>query len=257
MKTAMWLNALILRGMLVLALVMAAVGPLAVPSQAAPADVTFTVNYNGDIHDASLDGICDGGVGDVCTLREAIEESNAATGYKTVAFDSGMAGQTIYLSYGPLTISTDNLTIDATTSGGDVIVDSGGLTANSNLFEVQGNYNTIRGLMLQGWPDARYPDSDHGHGVRIYDPTASGMASYNMLDTLRIYGFEHDGILEGWWTDADAGIAWRREFCGLCVDPRKWTDAQGGKHYQISGLGLEDVLVRTIIEPLWINRISS
>ncbi len=195
MKTAMWLNALILRGMLVLALVMAAVGPLAVPSQAAPADVTFTVNYNGDIHDASLDGICDGGVGDVCTLREAIEESNAATGYKTVAFDSGMAGQTIYLSYGPLTISTDNLTIDATTSGGDVIVDSGGLTANSNLFEVQGNYNTIRGLMLQGWPDARYPDSDHGHGVRIYDPTASGMASYNMLDTLRIYGFEHDGIL--------------------------------------------------------------
>lgn len=64
----------------------------------------------------------------------------------------------------------------------------------------------------------------------------------------RVALFEHDGILEGWWTDADAGIAWRREFCGLCVDPRKWTDAQGGKHYQISGLGLEDVLARTIID---------
>ena len=64
----------------------------------------------------------------------------------------------------------------------------------------------------------------------------------------RVALFEHDGILEGWWTDADAGIAWRREFCGLCVDPRKWTDAQGGKHYQISGLGLEDVLNRTIID---------
>lgn len=67
-------------------------------------------------------------------------------------------------------------------------------------------------------------------------------------DDPRVALFEQDGLLEGWWTDAEQGIAWRREFCGLCVDPRKWTDAQGGKHLQISGLGLEDVLNRTIID---------
>jgi len=64
----------------------------------------------------------------------------------------------------------------------------------------------------------------------------------------RVALFEPDGLLEGWWADAEQGIAWRREFVGLCVDPRKWTDAEGGKHYQISGLGLEDLLARTIID---------
>jgi len=64
----------------------------------------------------------------------------------------------------------------------------------------------------------------------------------------RVALFEQDGILEGWWTDAEQGIAWRREFCAWCINPRRWTDANGGKHYQSSGLGLEDILARTIID---------
>lgn len=64
----------------------------------------------------------------------------------------------------------------------------------------------------------------------------------------RVALFEQDGILEGWWKDDDRGIAWRREFCAWCVNSRRWTDSNGGRHYQSSGLGLEDILARTIID---------
>ncbi len=60
--------------------------------------------------------------------------------------------------------------------------------------------------------------------------------------------FEQDGILEGWWTDAEAGIGWRREFCAFCIDRRRWTDANGVRYFESSGLGLEDLLNRTIID---------
>ena len=195
MNATIRMSQLVLRSVLGLALLMALFAPFATPSRAAPADAAFTVNSTGDIDDPTPDGTCDGGVGDLCTLREAIQESSAASGVKTISFDTALANQTISLSLGSLIVSGDNITIDGTTSGGDVIVDAGGQPANSNVFDVQGNNNTIRGLMLQGWPDTRYPDADYGHGVRIYDPTGSGMASNNTLDALRIYGFEHDGIL--------------------------------------------------------------
>jgi hypothetical protein len=194
LNAAIRLKALILRSVLGLALVMAvAAGPLA-SLAAAPADVAFTVNNIGDIHDSTPDGVCDGGWA-MCARCARRSRKQRRLGIKSISFDSGMANQTIYLSYGPLTISTNELTIDGTTSGGDIILDAGGLAADSNLFEVQGNSNTLRGLMLQGWPDVRNPDADHGHGVRIYDPTGSGLASSNTLDGLRIYGFEHSGIL--------------------------------------------------------------
>ncbi len=105
--------------------------------------------------------------------------------------------------------------------------------------------------------------------LRLYDPDGAHVAVFDTWSTLqvevgvnrpavfalrldgqdpRVALFEPDSLLEGWWTDAEQGIAWRREFVGLCVDWRKWTDVQGNKHYQVSGLGLEDVLNRTIID---------
>ena len=64
----------------------------------------------------------------------------------------------------------------------------------------------------------------------------------------RVSLFEDDAILEGWWCDQDNGIDWRREFIGLCIDRDKWTDREGARHFQVSGLGPEDVLARTIID---------
>jgi len=105
--------------------------------------------------------------------------------------------------------------------------------------------------------------------LRLYDNDGARVATFDIWPELRVdvgvnrpavYSlrldgndprvalFELDGILEGWWTDADAGIAWRREFCCWCIDRRRWTDRNGARHFQSSGLGLEDILARTIID---------
>jgi parallel beta-helix repeat protein len=54
------------------------------------ATTTFTVNFNGDFADLNVgDGICDvtTSTGEVCTLRAAIQESNATFGGDTINFD--------------------------------------------------------------------------------------------------------------------------------------------------------------------------
>ncbi len=194
------MNTKILYLFLVVALMLTLTGPTITPSQAAPADATFTVTTNLDYSPGAPDGSCYNSVVEGCGLREAIVEANAAAGNKSINFSTALAGLTIYLNspdagLGGLSISGDNIVIDGSTSGGDIIIDAGGLSANNNLFEIQGNNNTIRHLMLRGWPDTRNPDPNYGHGVRIYDSSANGMASYNTLDYLRIFGFEHNGVL--------------------------------------------------------------
>jgi hypothetical protein len=59
----------------------------------------------------------------------------------------------------------------------------------------------LKGLTIVGWPDVRTPDDDHGHGIRIHDLTGSGLASYNTLDSLIVYGMEHSGV----YVQGDAG----------------------------------------------------
>lgn len=184
---------------LLLALTLVLFLPAAVPSQAAPADVTFTVNSNWDYDPGAVNGACSNGPGGSCGLREAIKEANAASGNKTINFSTGMAGLTINLSNaawgGSLFLISDNITINGYTSGGNVTIDTNLLSANNNLFEVQGDSNTILGLLLHGWSGTLGSDFNHGHGVRIYDPISTGRASHNTLDGLRIYNFERDGVL--------------------------------------------------------------
>jgi CSLREA domain-containing protein len=61
---------------------------LLVGSSAAAVGVTFTVDSIADESDANVgDGVCADPMG-ACTLRAAIEESNASAGFKdTIAFD--------------------------------------------------------------------------------------------------------------------------------------------------------------------------
>ena len=195
------MNSKILSLLLIASLVLTLARTPVSPSQAAVADVTFTVTTSFDYNPGAPNGTCYNSVVEGCGLREAIVEANAAAGNKTINFSSSLAGLTFYLNspnygLGGLVISGNNITIDGSTSGGTILIDAGGLGPNNNLFEIQGNNNLIRHLMLRGWrPNIRYPGNDFGHGIRIYDPTANGMASYNTLDYLRIFGFEHNGVL--------------------------------------------------------------
>ena len=175
--------------------------PGVAPSQAAPADTTFTVNTNSDYDPGAVDGACSNGTGGACGLREALKEANAiASGVKRIEFSSAMAGQTITLNGseawgGSLVISGDHVVIAGLEGSALITIDALNLAANSNLFEVQGNYNQLMSLRLKGWTDTRYPTWPYGHGVRISDPGESGKARSNILNYLTIIDFERDGIL--------------------------------------------------------------
>jgi CSLREA domain-containing protein len=175
--------------------------PWVAPSQAAPADTTFTVNTNADYDPGAVDGACSNGAGGACGLREAIKEANVlSSGNTHIEFSSGMAGLTITLNGtdawgGSLVISGDHVVINGLTGSALITIDAVNLPANSNLFEVQGNYNQLHNLRLKGWTDTRYPTWPYGHGVRIYDPGESGKARSNFLNYLTIIDFERDGIL--------------------------------------------------------------
>jgi CSLREA domain-containing protein len=181
--------------LLSLAIVLLCLGPSVLPTHATPTDESYVVNDNGDIHDEEPDGVCDGEGTGVCTLREAIEEANEAAGNKEISFDTSMAGKTIALSLGSLVITGNDISIDGSDISGDILIDAANLPTSSNIFEIWGNGNNLNYLILQGWSDTRNPGDLYGNGVLIYDPASSGKASYNTLNALRIYGFEHNGIL--------------------------------------------------------------
>jgi CSLREA domain-containing protein len=190
------LTKLISRLILILAIALLCLGSLSKPSLASPTITTFTVDSTADYHVTTYDGNCK--TNGVCTLREAIEESNhISSGSKVIGFDPSLYGQTIYLdnAYGALVVSGNHISVDGSGIGGEITIDAYYLSASNNLFEVRGDYNTLTYLKLHGWPDKLYPADAYGHGVRIYDTLDTGHANYNTLDHLVIYGFEHDGIL--------------------------------------------------------------
>jgi CSLREA domain-containing protein len=101
-----------LRWLLILAI--AATALFATASSAAAA--AYTVNSTADTGDATPDGACDNGSG-ICTLREAIEESNNSTttddtiGFASTPFDGTAANGTIAVATNLPSI-TDTVTID-------------------------------------------------------------------------------------------------------------------------------------------------
>lgn len=138
------MNSKILSLLLIASLVLTLARTPVAPSQAAVADVTFTVTTSFDYNPGAPNGTCYNSVVEGCGLREAIVEANAAAGNKTINFSSSLAGLTFYLNspnygLGGLVISGNNITIDGSTSGGTILIDAGGLGPNNNLFEIQGN----------------------------------------------------------------------------------------------------------------------
>src|SRR3712207_1629094 len=93
---------------LLLAWTMMAASLMATPAHAA---TTFTVNSTADTGDATPDGSCDS-----CTLREAIQEANAAAGAETINFDiPGTGVHTISPASHLPAITAGQVTIDGYT----------------------------------------------------------------------------------------------------------------------------------------------
>jgi CSLREA domain-containing protein len=87
---------------------------LLVSRGATAANPPLVVNSVADLHDANPgNGVCETAAGNgVCTLRAAVEESNALPGADTITFDPGFpAGTTFLLSLGHLEIIQSELTI--------------------------------------------------------------------------------------------------------------------------------------------------
>ncbi|HKQ07545.1 MAG TPA: C25 family cysteine peptidase [Blastocatellia bacterium] len=132
----------------------------AVLQKRAPAAI-FTVNSTGDQADLTPgDGVCLTANGD-CTLRAAIEETNALAGADTINFNIG-AGTPSITPATALPSITDKLTIDGNSGGATrvQINGSGVATAGTHgLVLVTGSSGSaIRSLVIRQWT---------GNGVRI------------------------------------------------------------------------------------------
>ena len=94
------------------------------------------------------------------SLREAIAQANATAAADTIRFVATLAGETLVLTGGELTITND-LTIDGG-SGGRVTIDADG---DSRVLRVQGSGTevSLRNLGVTGG----YGDYDGGAGIRL------------------------------------------------------------------------------------------
>ena len=117
---------LIARLILILALAILCLGALSKPSQAAPTDTTFIVDSTEDYSDRNR-RMANVRQNEVCTLREAIQESNAIpSGNKYIYFDASLAGEIIKPSGASsgLIISGDHITIDGSGVSDNVVISS-------------------------------------------------------------------------------------------------------------------------------------
>ncbi len=175
---------------LILIFSLAVLGVLASPYLPARAGGPYVVDVSYDGPDSNLsDGVCYDGVSG-CTLRAALQQASYDGVATTITFDSSLAGTILYLSdtYGTLYVSGSNIIINGDTgpSSYPPLIDGSNLTGGKDIFEIQGNSNTIENLIIRNGP---------GNGVHIYDPSDSGYASFNTLDYLHIYGNANDGIV--------------------------------------------------------------
>jgi hypothetical protein len=130
----------------------------------APAGGPFVVNNSGDGGDSSPgDGFCRTGSSLIdCTLRAAIEESNALAGTQTITFNLPAGDETIYV-HTKLPHITDNVVIDGTTQPGyDGVSPAVHLDGSGIVFHVEPNANglfidryiaaTVKAIQIRHFP---------------------------------------------------------------------------------------------------------
>ena len=149
---------------------------------------TFTVNFNDfdEVDQNPGDGICDATGGNECTLRAAIEESNALAGSDVIYFDIGPEDETILLDSALPTI-TGPLTIDATTQPfGKVELDGSGLGSVTGLAMDSYADRVIRGLVINRF----YKGIEVRAGLATLEGNYIGTDVNGFLD----YGNTGDGV---------------------------------------------------------------
>lgn len=144
---------------------------------------TFTVNSTVDATDASPgDGICETAPGNgVCTLRAAVQESNASSSVNAIAVPAGVYRITLAgapdndCSAGDIDVNT-SVTITGD-SESTTIVDGGGATIDDNVFDLSSlsfpNAITLQGLTIRN--GAKF-------GVRTWHGYMSTLAHVRILD---------------------------------------------------------------------------
>ncbi len=123
---------------------------------AVPFAHTFTVNTTADNGDATPDGACNDGTGH-CSLREALQEANAAAGEDLVAFGIPVAGVHTITPAGALPPLTDRATVDGTTQpgfAGTPLIELKGSSAGSGTdgLVISAGPSVIRGLAVNRFP---------------------------------------------------------------------------------------------------------
>jgi CSLREA domain-containing protein len=151
------------------------------PTAVAAAKV-FTVNVNGDGHDANPgDGICETSISGNCSLRAAIEEANANSGADVINFNIPGAGVHTISPGSPLPNITESVSINGYTQPGASI----NSLANSGdnavlLIQLQGSNagrarqltvlagnTTIQGLVINSFTSAISVSGNAGIRSRV------------------------------------------------------------------------------------------
>jgi len=128
---------------------------------ASAAPKIFTVNVNGDGHDASPgDGVCETSTSGNCSLRAAIEEANVNSGTDTIKFNIPSSGVHTISPNSSLPDLTDPVVIDGysqpgasanTVVNGDnavLLIELNGGTASSAGLTIKTGNSTVQGLVI-------------------------------------------------------------------------------------------------------------
>ena len=150
-----------------------------------PFIVTNTADHN--------DGSCS--LSD-CTLREAINAANAASGTNTILFNSGVTGTiTLQSNLGTLTV-TDGVVIVG--PGARLLAVSGG--ENIRVFNFNTGASTLSGLTIRdGWQTTGFSGDGASHfGGGIYNHDTLTLSGCNFINNY-VAGANNISPRRGWW----------------------------------------------------------
>lgn len=152
---------------------------------------TLTVNSTNDGQDANAgDGICETSTPNECTLRAAIEESNANTGNDTIEFNISGGGVKTIAPSSAYPDLTDTVTIDGYTQPGAqentavapaplngtilIEIDGRGVNGGARNFHIQASDTTIKGLSVFGFANAGNDQTNANIYVEAADAKITG-----------------------------------------------------------------------------------
>lgn len=146
------------------------------------AGTTFIVDSTADTGDINLNGICDNGSGE-CTLRAAIDESNATADLDTINFslspNSTITSASTFVITSPIAIDATSITTCPTPG---IIIDGSG--TSGDVFRLSNNAagSSIKGLIIKNY------QTTTGVGIRL-----SAVSGSTTTIACNIIGLNEDG----------------------------------------------------------------